>query len=142
MHHRDTTVPFAIQFAPAAHNLIACGLIVAMAGGCSDSIVAARGKVVPAVGTLIYRNQPVADAQLTFLGDDASEPAFAVTDAQGRFQCMTNDSSEGLRPGNYCVVVSRPHGGIPDRYAAAGSSPLHVTVKEGVDNELSLELED
>jgi len=119
-----------------------CGLLLVAVAGCSESPVAAKGHVVPAGGTLTYQGRPVVGAHLTFLGDDPSEPAFAVTDAQGRFKCMTNDSSEGVRPGDYSVTVSNPKGGIPKKYATAPDSPLQVTVEDDAENEFQLVLED
>jgi hypothetical protein len=120
-----------------------CGLLLVAFAGCSESPVAARAHVVPAGGTLTYQGRPVAGAHLTFLGNDPAEPAFAVTDAQGRFKCMTNDSSVGVRPGDYSVTVSKPQGGIPKKYATAPDSPLQVTVEDDEEaNEFRLELED
>jgi hypothetical protein len=130
----------SISFACQAYT---CGLLVVAVAGCSESPVAARAHVVPAGGTLTYQGRPVAGAHLTFLRDDSSEPAFAVTDAQGRFKCMTNDSSIGLRPGDYSVTVSNPQGGIPKKYATTPDSPLQVTVEDDEEaNEFRLELED
>ena len=98
--------------------------------------------VFPAGGTLTYSGQPVVAAQLTFLGDDSSEPGFAVTDEQGRFKCMTNDSSDGVAPGDYVVIVSSPRGGFPERYSDAQLSPLRITVEEEAENDFAHQLED
>lgn len=125
----------------AGRGVVAAALLLAVAG-CSESLVEERGYVVPAKGTLIYQGKPVPEAQLTFLGDDPSEPAFAVTDANGRFQCMTNDSSEGVRPGEYRVIVASSRGGVPQKYADARSTPLKVTVEDADENHLRIELED
>ncbi|MBI3862514.1 MAG: hypothetical protein HY290_11525 [Planctomycetia bacterium] len=131
-----------IRKGAASRSLLAGGIILLAAAGCSNSVVEERGYVVPAQGTLMYQGQPVADAQLTFLGDDASEPAIAVTDAQGKFRCTTNDSSEGVRPGEYLVTVKGSRGGIPTKYSAAETSTLKVTVEDADENVLRLVLED
>lgn len=128
---------------PAISRLAFAVALALCAAGCSESIVETRGYVVPAGGTLKYRGQPVAGAQLTFLADDdESEPAFALSNAQGNFQCMTNDSSEGVRPGNYLVIVRRSQGGIPEKYASAETTTIEVTIADGDANDLPLELDD
>jgi len=120
----------------------AVSLVLLAAAGCCGSSGPAPRDIVPARGTLTYRGQPVPDAQLTFRGDDPSEPAFAVTDSNGRFRCMTNDSSEGMPPGEYVITVSRPRGGIPEKYVTADTSPLLIVVEEGAENDLEIKLED
>jgi hypothetical protein len=97
---------------------------------------------VPAGGTLTYRGEPVAGARLIFWNDDLPEPAFAQTDAQGRFTCVSNDTDSGMLPGDYLVTVTSPKGGIPDKYTDAASSPLSITIVDGEENVLSLALED
>src|SRR5690242_2826775 len=87
-------------------GLLMGGVVVAALNGCSHSINAIPADVIQVAGTLTYRGEPVPEAQLTFRGDDPSEPAFAVTDAHGIFQCMTNDSSEGMPAGEYVVTIS------------------------------------
>lgn len=84
----------------------------------------------------------MADAQLTFRGEDPSEPAFAITDATGTFRCMTNDSDEGMPCGDYVVTISSPRGGIPEKYTAVESTPLRITVEESRENRFLLELEE
>jgi hypothetical protein len=115
-------------------------MLVAVAG-CSRSNDTSPAETVPASGTLAYHGHPVAQAQLTFWNDALAEPAFALTDARGRFQCMTNDTGEGMPPGDYLVTVLSPVDEIPSKYADVDSSPLHITIDaEAI--ELSLELED
>jgi hypothetical protein len=55
---------------------------------------------------------------------------------------MTNDSSEGMPPGEYVITVSRPRGGIPEKYVTADTSPLLIVVEEGAENDLEIKLED
>jgi hypothetical protein len=122
--------------------LLVVSLLVLAAPGCSRSNGPAPREIVPVKGTLTYHGRPVSEAQLTFRGDDPSEPAFAVTDSQGRFQCMTNDSGEGMPAGEYVVTIARPRGGIPERYADAELSPLKITVEEGAENDFPIVLDD
>ena len=99
-------------------------------------------RVVPAGGTLTYQGRPVADAKLTFHGTSPSDSAFAITDARGNFRCMTNDSGEGIAPGDYTVTVVKSKGGIPAIYADAESSPISVAVEETEENHFNLSLKD
>ncbi len=117
-------------------------MILVTLAGCTSKNNALPPAVIPAAGTLTYREQPVAEAQLTFRKEGAREAGFAQTDARGKFKCMTNDSDAGMPPGEYVVTVSRPRGGIPKKYAEAASSPLHVTVDKSGENEFALKLED
>lgn len=121
--------------------LMAAILLLAVAG-CSNSINTTPDEVVAASGTLLYRGNPVAEAQLTFWSDELSEPAFALTDALGKFKCMTNETADGMPPGDYLVTVKSAGSQIPEKYARVESSTLHVTVTEESANELSLKLED
>jgi hypothetical protein len=122
--------------------LLLSSLLLLAAASCSQSNALLPREIVPAQGTLTYRGKPLREAQLTFQGDDPSEPAFAVTDSNGKFHCMTNDSSEGMPPGEYVVTISSPRGGIPERYADAELSPLRIIVEEGAENEFAIDLED
>jgi hypothetical protein len=128
----------AIRF----RNLIVAGLTLTAVTGCSRSIEATPAEVFPASGTLAYHGTPVALAQLTFWSDELSEPAFALTDALGKFKCMTNETGEGMPPGEYLVTVSNSSVKIPDKYADVDSSPLRVTVAAEAANEFVLELID
>jgi hypothetical protein len=110
--------------------------------GCSGPNGAAPREIVKATGTLTYRGKPVREAQLTFRGDNPSEPAFAVTDSNGKFQCMTNDSGEGMPAGEYLVTISSPRGGIPEKYTHPDTSPLQITVEEGAENDFPIVLDD
>jgi hypothetical protein len=123
-------------------NLTVAGIAILVAAGCSESNGPAPREIVRAQGTLTYRGRPVPEAQLTFRGDDPSEPAFAVTDSNGRFRCMTNDSSDGMPPGEYVVTISSPRGGVPEKYTDAETSPLWITVEVGAENDFPIELED
>jgi hypothetical protein len=123
-------------------NLITASLLLVTVGGCSNSINATPDEVVAASGTLLYHGNPVAEAQLTFWNDDLPEPAFALTDALGKFKCMTNETADGMPPGEYLVTVKSAGNRIPEKYARVESSTLHVTVTEESANELSLQLED
>ncbi|MBS0262778.1 MAG: carboxypeptidase regulatory-like domain-containing protein [Planctomycetes bacterium] len=117
--------------------------MIAWFSGCAESPVEVRGYVVSAHGQVRYHGEPLAGAQLTFhLDEDPGEPALAISDAAGRFRCQTNDSSAGLRPGDYIVTVHGTSTAIPARYSDRESSPLRVTIEDAEDNQLTLEIED
>jgi hypothetical protein len=55
---------------------------------------------------------------------------------------MTNETADGMPPGEYLVTVKIAGSHIPDKYTRVESSTLHVKVTEDSANELSLVLED
>jgi hypothetical protein len=75
---------------------------------------------VPAGGTVIYNDQPVAGAHILYTRDNAANEAgpaaFGKTDQDGRYQLRTNQH-DGAVPGRYVVVVSKDNSeslNIPD----------------------------
>lgn len=126
----------------AVRSWIFASLTLVAVAGCSHSIDTTPVEVFAASGTLAYRGNPVAEAQLTFWNDDLPEPAFAVTDALGKFKCMTNETGDGMPAGEYLVTVTSRRGGIPAKYADVDSSPLRVTVTGDEAIEFPLELKD
>ena len=134
------SLPISSRDGMAVRNLAVVALLLATLAGCSRSGETAPPDVLSVSGTLTYRGEPVADARLTFWADDEPEPAFALTDRQGRFKCVSNDA-DGIAPGEYLVTVSRAGGGIPEKYADAESSPLRVSVEQE-DANLVIKLED
>lgn len=121
---------------------LSISLVLLTLAGCSRSIVESRAEVVPASGSLTFQEKPVAGAHLTFVHEDETlEPGLALTDKRGRFRCMTNDSSEGIKSGEYVVLVVHPQGGIPARYASVDTSPLRISVADDGGNEFALRLD-
>ena len=132
--------------------------------GCGSSDT--RPKVVPVTGTVTYQGKPVGDAQVTFWGDAAATPAVGQTDAEGKFQLITQDRT-GAVPGKYKVTVSKTEtlgGGadnapttmddaakapqyakqtratLPAQYADQSKTPLEQTVTDAGPNDIALEL--
>jgi hypothetical protein len=110
--------------------------------GCSSSTPPAPITVVRAVGIVTYQGRPVSNAQMTFHSDKASESGFALTDANGKFRCMTNDSSDGVAPGDYVVSITCSNRKIPQKYTDPELSPILLTVEVEEPNEFKLELDD
>jgi hypothetical protein len=98
-------------------------------------------EVVAVSGAVSYRGRPVGGAQLTFRDERAAEPGFAISDAQGRFSCMTNDTV-GIPPGNYVVTVAHPRRSLPSKYTRPELSTVKVQIKPDGPNELVIALED
>lgn len=121
-------------------KLVAVTLIVQIVAGCSHSESESLPDVYSVSGTLMYRGNPVSEAQLTFWPGDESEPSFATTDHQGRFRCLSNDA-DGIPPGEYIVTLSKRAGGIPEKYADIELSPLQLAIEHD-DGNVALELVD
>lgn len=111
--------------------------------------VAARGRV-------LYRGQPIADAQVVFHGPDPRtgrlrRVADALTDSDGRFALSTYTANDGAPAGDYRVTVIwtsaptdfnnryRPNR-LPPRYADPNLSGLTATVKAVGDNDFLFNL--
>ena len=93
------------QFAAATVALLA---VVAGFSGCSD-----RPRLVSVSGTVRYRGEPVADADVAFITPAASRYAIAKTDARGRFALGTFAPGDGALAGTYRVTVSSMRGVSP-----------------------------
>ena len=123
-----------------------------------------RPRRVPVSGTVFYKGQPVADANVLFEPVGETPAAAGKTDAQGRYQLQTFDPNDGAVPGDYKIAVrkvevTRGTKGeplpddyvgpppeekwlLPHKYATAETSGLTATVKEGQPNEFKLEIQD
>ncbi len=64
-----------------------------------------RPGTAPVSGTVIYRDQPVAGAMVSFIADGAPRAATGETDEQGRFTLTTFDPGDGAVLGPHVVTV-------------------------------------
>lgn len=132
---------------PSIHRSLSKWLCVALAvcalaaGGCTHEPKVDLTKVGQVKGNVAYKGAPVRGARLTFRSKTVEEPAFGVSDAQGNFTAMTNDTM-GILPGEYVVTVNHPQMKLPAKYGEAESSPVKLTVAAGEDRELPIALED
>jgi hypothetical protein len=113
-----------------------------------------RPELYPLVGTVAVDGQPAHGAIVTLHSNQpqpfgAPKP-FGRSDAEGRFQLTTYETSDGVPAGDYRVTVIWPEnpearGPSPDRlggrYASAESTPLTVAISEGMTDLPPLELE-
>jgi len=124
-------------------------LIAAVFTGCGGA------GTVPAGGTVTYKGQPVADANVMFTPEGGGEIATGRTDAQGKFSLGVAKPGDGAVPGEYRVSLTpkeapRAEGDysasapppFPVQYTNATGSTLKATVKRGEKNDFPLELKD
>jgi len=110
---------------------------------------------VPAGGTVTYKGQPVAEANVMFTPEGGGEIATGQTDVQGKFRVGTVKPGDGAVPGEYRVSLTpkaaaraegdysaSPPPPFPVQYTNATGSSLKATVKRGEKNDFPLELKD
>jgi hypothetical protein len=128
-------------------------------GGCSGEKVdlPSRAKVT---GVVTHNGSPVEGADVTFVPTGHKHAASGRTDATGTYTLMTFEAGDGAVPGDYKVIVSktkvmsdaapasddavqtvRQQVLLPLKYAAAETSGLVASVKEGTDNKFDFALE-
>lgn len=119
------------------------GIALTFLDGCSNSAPAPlQQQTVPAKGTVTYQGRPVPGAELTFHSENPAESGFGLTNARGEFRCLSNESGNGIAPGDYVVSITCRAISIPLKYADPESSPLTVTIEDGQENHFPLELTD
>lgn len=147
----------ALWGALAAAALAGCG------GGDEDKWTAERPKPAPAGGTVQYKGEPVEGATVVFVPQGHKQAATAQTDASGKFQLQTYKPGDGAVPGEYKVTVRKAEATappaseetnvndttapkqrslIPERYSNVQQTDLTASVKEGAENDFTLELKD
>ncbi len=150
---------------------VGVGLIAVLTfvAGCSED---SGPKSVKASGVVTYKGHPVAEANVSFLGDGKVRPAVAITDEQGEFVLTTSKSGDGAVPGMHAVTVvktaeppTKAASGavsmedaakaaqetpeeaktlylVPEKYSTASTSGLSFEVKDGSENRFEIKLED
>ena len=87
-----------------AGSVLTAGILLC---GCGRSSSSNRPQPVPASGHVTYKNAPIEGATVSFLGDGQSQPAIAMTDADGNFVLTTNRAGDGAVPGDHRVTVTK-----------------------------------
>jgi len=142
---------------------IAFATIVALVSGCGDSTI----DTSMAEGTVTFNGQPVEGANVMFgpATEGSGSPAYATTDATGRFVLQTQQGAvgAGTTAGEYKVTISKvrmvgtgrkqmtPEGVeeeimqaeevLPRQYKLQSSTPLTAKVVEGQPNVFEFNLE-
>jgi len=89
-------------------------------------------KTVPVSGTVTLDNVPVASAGVMFLPQQAGPPAYATTDANGKFTLNTG-RYPGAAPGKYRITVNKETAsGVPSGPDELESSSRTLTVKQAI----------
>ena len=108
----------------------------------------------PVSGTVIFNDQPLANATVTFDGGGTNRGAYGMTDEEGRYRLTTFKSGDGAVPATHRVSILHEvevpdadngmnedqYGGqiveppktestIPDIYSSFDTSPLTAEVK-------------
>lgn len=132
-------------------RILLAGLFLLMGSGCGGG--KPKGPdLVPVTGTVVYKNAPLSDVNVTFL-PESGPAATGKTGADGKFALSTNGQS-GAVAGKHKVGVSStaipPMPGTPDAKSTAppafpakfgdpGKSGIQVTVaKDGPPIEVKL----
>jgi hypothetical protein len=134
---------------------VVLGVLAVLSGCGSDA-----PQIVPVKGVVTYQGKPVAKLSVAFIPADGLL-ATGTTDANGKFELMTNKPGDGAMPGTYKVAVSfapdeippmpgmeppgyqPPVSPIPEKYADASTSGLTQTVeKDASKNDLTIALTD
>lgn len=134
-----------------------------LVSGCGDRPI----DTSMAEGTVTFNGQPVAGANVMFspASEGAGSPAYATTDASGRFVLQTQQGAPGAgtTAGEYKVTISKvemvgtgrkqmtpegveeevmePKEVLPRQYKFQSSTPLTATVVEGQPNVFEFNLE-
>lgn len=128
-----------------------CLLLVVVLVGCDSS---SGPKTVNASGVVLLDNNPVDNAQVTFIDDAGQITAVATTDDAGRFSLMHNGEKKGAIPGSYKVQVSKTKltskenggteitisHGLPPKYAITTTSNLKQVVPDSGISDIKIEL--
>jgi hypothetical protein len=151
-----TDVLFAV-----CRTALAIAIFVCVAGGCGPKDT--RVRRVPASGIVLYKGEPVADADVVLESGGSTPAAAGKTDSAGRFRLTTFDTNDGAVPGEYKVTVRKVQvtlkapaaatddavGPPPDekwllpaKYGHSESSGLTASVKENGENDFKFELQD
>ncbi len=106
-------------------------------------------------GVVTLDGSPVDKAQVIFIDNNASNPASATTDSQGRFSLSYNGEKKGAVPGSYKVQVSKTllksndgggsaevtiNYGLPKKYSSVVTSGLTCDVPDSGKSDIKLEL--
>lgn len=118
-------------------------------------VLVKRKLTYPTSGRVLLDGKPLGGATVSFHSYNKDTERYTyvcdgLTDANGRFQVSTYTKNDGCPAGEYVVTVVKTGRGyydgevpdrslIPERYAAAGTTPLKVTIKDGT-NEVNLDL--
>ena len=140
-------------------GVLACLCFAMLVAGCSGTTSAGA----QATGVITLDGAPLPNAFISFVPKGGGSTAFATSDAQGSFTVKSAESVTGLAPGEYVVVVepgdseggdaeaggsekaargevSTAGSSIPAKYMSDATSDLTITISEGEQKAVTLEL--
>jgi len=151
-------------------SFVTCLTLVAVIGCSSgtDKYKKSRPKTAKVTGTVLYRNQPLADAIIVCFPTTAGDKAVAAsayTDADGNFSLQAFPPDKGAVPGDYQVTIQKteeappaptasgpdahdappppaPKPLIPAKYSKVETSGLTLKVPEAGIADVKFELKD
>jgi hypothetical protein len=102
-----------------------CMLLIAAVAGCGGA------QMSPVGGVVLLDGKPLAGASIQFIAQGKGHDATGETDKAGHFTMSTFNPRDGMLPGSYKVVISRPlgtadttqHGSADDAMSAAAKAP-------------------
>lgn len=90
-------------------SVLLMGWFLLGVAGCGkeDPGLASRPAVFPVAGVVLYKDQPVEGAHVTFRPSGDAPGAFGRTDKEGRFQLQTFKENDGAVKGEHKVTVQK-----------------------------------
>jgi hypothetical protein len=79
-----------------------CSLVLLTIAGCGG---VTRPETIKVTGSVTYKGQPVADAEVNFWGANAPRAASGVTDAEGKFTLSMFESGDGCLAGENVITI-------------------------------------
>lgn len=101
---------------PVIYRRVFGVLSLVLVCGCGE--VADRPKLAPVSGSVKYNGNPVAGATVSFFAEGAPRAASGITDADGKFQLMMFEGTDGAIPGKNKITVTK---------ASAAAAPADPT---------------
>ena len=85
-------------------SMVVVGLTCLFVCGCSGGTK--RPPMGKVRGTLTHKNEPVANAVITFMKEGSPRGSTGITDAKGNFKLTTYDTNDGAFLGSQKVIVT------------------------------------
>ncbi|PQO27873.1 hypothetical protein [Blastopirellula marina] len=125
-------------------------LLLGATSGCSDGT--AYPSTAPIKGVVSYKNQPLADANVSFI-PESGRPATGTTNSQGEFELTTFQPGDGAILGEHRVLIEKSSSAstqlyaevksaVPKVYTQLKSTPLRQVVSKEGDQNVRIDLKD
>ena len=98
-------------------------LLAAVLAGCYGS------RTSPVEGVVLLDGKPLPDASIQFVPQGTGRDATGQTDKSGAFSMSTYNPKDGVVPGEYKVVISRPTGTLDPTQHGSAEDAMSVAAK-------------